>query len=118
MPLGNWGRLLDSGGASSKIVRSSSGSVKPNTAVIPDPEVIAKPKRRKYTAGYQLDILKQADACTKPGQFGALLRREGLYHSNLRPPDLGRSAFFAMIVAERRPCWVKRICKRETVLDT
>ncbi|NIN63889.1 MAG: IS3 family transposase, partial [Anaerolineae bacterium] len=36
-----------------------------------------------YTARYKLDILKQADACTKPGQLGALLRREGLYHSNL-----------------------------------
>ncbi|PIV84627.1 MAG: transposase [Nitrospirae bacterium CG17_big_fil_post_rev_8_21_14_2_50_50_9] len=27
--------------------------------------------------------MKQADACTEPGALGALLRREGLYSSNL-----------------------------------
>lgn len=81
-----WGGDLGGGSsASSQIERSSSGGVKPHTAVIPDPEVTAKPKRRNYTAGYKLDILKQADACTKPGQLGALLHREGLYHSNLTP---------------------------------
>ena len=43
-----------------------------------------KPRRRKFTAKYKLRILKEADACTKPGQLGALLRREGLYWSHLR----------------------------------
>jgi hypothetical protein len=28
-------------------------------------------------------ILREADACTKPGEIGALLRREGLYSSHL-----------------------------------
>ena len=28
-------------------------------------------------------ILKEADACSKPGELGALLRREGLYSSTL-----------------------------------
>ena len=49
----------------------------------PDPEVVEKKPRRRFTAGYKLRILEEADACTEPGQIGALLRREGLYSSNL-----------------------------------
>lgn len=49
----------------------------------PDPEVVATPKRRRYSADYKLRILKEADACTKPGEIGAILRREGLYSSLL-----------------------------------
>ena len=49
----------------------------------PDPEVVAKPKRRRFTAEYRLKVLKQADACKAPGELGALLRREGLYSSLL-----------------------------------
>jgi transposase len=48
-----------------------------------DPEVAEVVKRRKHTAAYKLRILAEADACTEQGQLGALLRREGLYHSNL-----------------------------------
>jgi transposase len=50
---------------------------------VPDPEVPAKAKRRKYTVEYKLKILEAADACTKPGEIGALMRREGLYSSLL-----------------------------------
>ena len=49
----------------------------------PDPEVPEKARRRKFTAAHKLDILAQTDACTKPGEIGALLRREGLYSSLL-----------------------------------
>lgn len=49
----------------------------------PDPEVHEDKARRRYTAQYKLQILQEADACTEPGQIGALLRREGLYSSNL-----------------------------------
>jgi transposase len=49
----------------------------------PDPEVPAKAKRRRFSAEYKLAILREADACTQPGQIGALLRREGLYSSHL-----------------------------------
>ena len=48
-----------------------------------DPEVLENKPRRKFTAKYKLDILQKADSCTEPGQIGALLRREGLYSSNL-----------------------------------
>lgn len=50
---------------------------------IPDPEVVPKAKRRKFSAEYKLRILGEADNCTEPGQIGALLRREGLYSSHL-----------------------------------
>ena len=49
----------------------------------PDPEVPDRPKRRRFTAEYKRKILKQADACTGPGELGALLRREGVYSSSL-----------------------------------
>lgn len=47
----------------------------------PDPEVSEKPKRRTYSAAYKLKILKAIDRCAKPGEIGALIRREGLYSS-------------------------------------
>ena len=49
----------------------------------PDPEVPAKARRRQFSPEYRLRILKEADACKGPGEIGALLRREGLYSSNL-----------------------------------
>ena len=36
----------------------------------PDPEVVAKPKRRKFTAQYRLRILEEAESCTQPGEGG------------------------------------------------
>lgn len=50
---------------------------------MPDPEVNAKAKRRTFTAAYKRRILEEADRCTGRGEIGALLRREGLYSSNL-----------------------------------
>lgn len=49
----------------------------------PNPEVKDKAVRRRFTAEYKLRILTLADACSEPGSLGALLRREGLYASNL-----------------------------------
>jgi len=49
----------------------------------PDPEVLEKRPRRRFTATYKLRILEEAEKCNQPGQIGALLRREGLYSSNL-----------------------------------
>ena len=46
-------------------------------------EVMAKPVRRRYTAEYKLRVLREAEACKGRGEIGALLRREGLYSSNL-----------------------------------
>ena len=49
-------------------------------AVMPDPEVPTKATRRRFTSEYKRRILKEAAVCT---DLGALLRREGLYASNL-----------------------------------
>ena len=49
----------------------------------PDPEVPEKARRRKFSVEYKLRILQLADSCTDPGSLGSLLRREGLYSSNL-----------------------------------
>jgi transposase len=51
--------------------------------LVPNPEVLEKPFRRRFTADYKLRILKEVDALSESGQIGALLRREGLYSSNL-----------------------------------
>lgn len=50
---------------------------------IPNPELIERPHRRRFTAEYKLRILQEAERCTQPGALGALLRREGLYSSHL-----------------------------------
>ena len=63
--------------------RGAFGPRMPSRTTAPDPEVLAKAQRRRFPAGYRLRILKEADACKKPGEVGALLRREGLYSSLL-----------------------------------
>jgi transposase-like protein len=50
---------------------------------VPDSEVIARPRRRSFTAEYKRSILDQAEAAQDSGAIGALLRREGLYSSHL-----------------------------------
>jgi transposase len=47
------------------------------------PEVLATPKRRRFSAKYKRSIVVQAERCSEPGEIGALLRREGLYSSQL-----------------------------------
>jgi hypothetical protein len=61
---------------------SSAGERAP-TPVPPDPEVPARHAKRRFTTAYKLDILRRADACTRTGELGALLRKEGLYSSHL-----------------------------------
>jgi len=57
---------------------SGNGQVRP-----PDPEVVPKAERRRFSADYKQRILQEAAACTQPGEVGALLRREGLYSTHL-----------------------------------
>jgi transposase len=52
-------------------------------AAAADPELVERPLRRTFTAAYKLRILREAEACTRPGEIGALLRREGLYSGHL-----------------------------------
>ena len=51
-------------------------------------EVVASPDndrrhRRRWSASDKERILREADACTERGQLGELLRREGIYSSQL-----------------------------------
>ena len=66
--------------------RRATGGPDPATTLparAPDPEVPSTVQRRRFSAAYRLRILKAVDACKKPGEVGALLRREGLYSSLL-----------------------------------
>ena len=67
------------GGAANTAV----GHPRGNGRVAPDPEVLEQPKHRRFSAEYKARIVREADSCTAPGQIGALLRREGLYSSQL-----------------------------------
>jgi transposase-like protein len=62
-------------------------------SVVPDSEVPEKAVRRRFTAEYKRRILREAETCKEQGRLGALLRREGLYTSNLitwrRQAELG-----------------------------
>lgn len=63
--------------------RGGSGNAGTFSRARPNPEVVAKAKRRTFTAGYKERILAAADGARQTGQIGALLRREGLYSSLL-----------------------------------
>ena len=54
-----------------------------NESAPPDPEVLERAKRRRFSAEYKLQVLEEADACRESGEIAALLRREGLYASHL-----------------------------------
>ena len=63
---------------------------------VPDPEIPAKARRRRFDATYKLAILDEYDRLSEPGAKGALLRREGLYSSQIvewrRSRDVGALA--------------------------
>ncbi len=50
---------------------------------VPSTEVVPRAKRCRFTLAYKQRIVREAGACQVPGEIGALLRREGLYSSQL-----------------------------------
>ena len=48
----------------------------------PSTEVQPRATRRRFTATYKRQIVEESSGC-EYGELGTLLRREGLYHSNL-----------------------------------
>ncbi len=78
-------RLEEMEGARRATGISSSGRIGDliGLSVVPDSEVPEKAVRRRFTAEYKRSILREAEACKEQGRLGALLRREGLYSSNL-----------------------------------
>jgi len=69
---------------------------------VPDPEVVPRAKRRRYTAEYKLRIVEEADRCSEPGEIGALLRREGIYSSHLSKWRRQRAEGQLQVLAERK----------------
>lgn len=75
------------------------GSAPQITRLGSDSEVVAHAKRRNFSPAQKRRILEEADRCTKPGEVGALMRREGIYSSALstwrRQRDAGDLAALA-----------------------
>lgn len=65
-----------------RAVGERNGTAGGTPAGLPDPELVERPSRRRFTASYKLRVLREADGCSR-GEVGALLRREGLYSSIL-----------------------------------
>lgn len=65
---------------SDSVLRHSEGG---RGAPRPNPEVVARAKRRRFTAALKLQVLAEADAARASGEIGSVLRRHGLYSSHL-----------------------------------
>lgn len=80
---------------------ASDGVISHDSAVSPTPN------RRRFTAAYKMKLLEQIDRCNHHGEIGALLRREGLYSSQLaawrRAREQGSLATHAALVQRRGP---------------
>jgi len=90
-------------------------------AAVPDPEVPEKAARRRFTAEYKLRILREAEGCDTPGAVGALLRREGLYSSNLtlwrQQQDQGALAALSPRARGRRAAAAPPLARRIAELE-
>lgn len=78
-------------------------------AAVPDPETVEKPQPRRFSAGYKLRILEEAEACEALGEVGRLLRREGLYSSHLTTWRKSRRAGSLAALSKRRGRKAKQI---------
>ena len=87
----------------------------------PDPEVMALPKRRRFSAAYKRRIVRAANACKVSGEIGALLRREGLYSSHLahwrKEVEAGEHAALAPKRRGPKPDLSKAEARRNEVLE-
>jgi transposase len=88
--------------------RSAEGAVGDRSGVagvrvgVPDPELVERPKRRRFSAEYKLRIVREAEACSRSGEVGELLRREGLYSSLLTEWRRARDSGALEALAPRR----------------
>jgi len=58
-------------------------SAAPAKPQVTDSEVVPRARRRQFSNAEKRRIVEAADRCTKPGEIGALMRREGVYSSSL-----------------------------------
>ena len=69
----------------------------------PDPEVVGRAVRRRFGAAYKQRILAEADAAVGTGEIGRILRREGIYSSQLAAWRRARAdSTRAALVAKKR----------------
>ena len=80
-----------------------------------DAEVLAKPKRWRFTAKYKIRIWAEADAATEPGAIGALLLRQCLYSSQLTTWRRECAAGIDLAFAKRRRSEVRRNAEAEEI---
>jgi transposase-like protein len=92
-----------------RAVGERKGSIDAHAVAVP--ELVERARRRRFSAEYKLRIVREADACTAPGEIGALLRREGLYSSHLTQWRQARDA--GALEALQRPRGRKRADPRE-----
>ena len=79
--------------------------------LVQEVEVSAKAKRRVFTLEFKRRILREADACTEPGEVGALLRREGLYTSHLSAWRAARErGEITSLSPKKRGCTPRPLC--------
>lgn len=62
----------EASGSAARVVRPGANS-----------EVVPRARRRQFSNADKRRVLEAADRCTKPGEIGALMRREGVYSSSL-----------------------------------
>ena len=83
MEIMEWKEDLGVSGETEGVRRATGVSPAGAPAGVPDPTVEAKPTRRRFTAEYKLRLLREVARAREPGEIGAILRREGLYSSQL-----------------------------------
>ena len=99
--------------------RSERSADRPSRGADSDPEVVARPTRRRFTAEYKAGIVREADASTKPGEIGALLRPEGLHSSHLAVwrRDLRAHGVQGLAAKRRGPAPAPKASAREVELE-
>ena len=66
------------------VVSIDNKQVGTDSTVPSDPQVKARStQKRQFTKAYRLKVLTAYDACSNTLERGALLRREGIYHSRI-----------------------------------
>ena len=72
--------------ATQEVRRATGGATESAPPAVPsgsDSEVVARAQRRRFSTADKRRILNAADHCSKPGEIGALMHREGVYSSSL-----------------------------------
>ena len=58
-------------------------AVPSSSSILVGSQEVSKAGRRRFTSDYKARIVQEADRCREAGEIGGLLRREGLFSSQL-----------------------------------